>query len=271
MRTIDLTTNYTEGYLKNGKLEEYERQFPELFKHYFTYWGSRKSFTATLGEEEVLKRAMLIKQCLPTIEQCFLKNALDTSKLDVVLFVGGGWTNGHAFEHRGKFIVWLPIEGYETKRQVLAFVPHEIVHALHYAHSFAFYFQDKEEKERLSRLLIAEGIATAISARVMGITDGEALWADYLSESQKQSWVKKCKKRKSELYAYALKHFSSSAHSQLFYTGDPTDILKNRAGYFIGNELIKGLVQSKKLTAQELLSLPRKRFERETRGLLARR
>ncbi|MEX0652229.1 MAG: DUF2268 domain-containing putative Zn-dependent protease [Candidatus Paceibacterota bacterium] len=261
MKVVDLMENYIESYLAKDNLSEYENSYPELFEHYFTYWGDRDSFKGALTETETRERVVLIKKHLAVIEQKLNNFGFNVALLEVILFVGQGWTNGHAFKHDSTFKVFLPVEAYQSDTQVLTFVPHEIIHALHYQKQPDFYFKNKEEKERFSRLLITEGLATLLTKKIMGLSEKEALWADYLDSEDLEWWMRECEKWGDGLYKFAISNFKKSSDSLMFYTADKNDIFKYRAGYYIGMKILEKMIDNKGVRDIDLLTTPREKLE----------
>lgn len=261
MNIVDLIPQYRECYVQKRNLSEYEHSCPALFEHYFTYWGDRGSFRGALTGEEARERAVLIKKHCPVIEKQFSDCGFDISDLEIILFVGQGYTNGHAFEDGGEFKVFLPVEGYETDRQVFAFVPHEIIHAIHYQKQPDFYFKNKEEKEKFSRLLITEGLATLLTKKIMELNEGEALWADHMNDTNLKKWMQECKEQLPKLYEFAVQNFDKSDNSLMFYTADKNDIFKYRAGYYAGMQVLKEAAERQNISNKELLTAQRRELE----------
>lgn len=182
--------------------------------------------------------------------------------IDFVLFVGQGTSNDHAFKDDKKFMVWLPLEGYETKLQAKVFITHEIIHAFHYARSSNFYFNNVAEKRSIGRQLITEGLATYLSMKVLKVDEGTALWADYLTNYKLKSWFQEYLQKEKMLCGFILKNFSSSDPKiGLFYANDPTDIVNYRAGYYVGLKLIEDSAKKEGLSDQDLLNISRNSFE----------
>ncbi len=262
MNIIDLTEYYTSEMLKTKNLRAYEQSYPALFSHYFKYWARRKYFSNHLSRDEVKKRKKLIIEALHDIEKCLTSAGFEMRNMDVILFVGQGTSNGHAFKDGKKFIVWLPLEGYETKLQSKIFITHEIIHALHYSHSPDFYFNNVAEKKSVIRQLITEGIATYLSMKALKEDEGVALWADYLTKSKLKIWLQECRQKEQMLYKFILKNFSSSnSNIGLFYANDPTDIVNYRAGYYVGLKLVEDIAKKEALSNQDLLNIPKNKFE----------
>lgn len=261
MNIIDLTESYTTNMLEKNDLPVYERSYPALFSHYFKYWARRKNFPNHLSRAEVVKRKGLVTGALKEIDRKLAGARFEMKNIDVVLFVGLGTTNGHAFKDNDKFIVWLPLEGYETKLQAIIFITHEIIHALHYTQSPDFYFHNVIEKRHVARQLITEGLATWLTIKILNVDEGLALWANYISKSKIKIWLQNCR-QKHELYKYILKNFSSSNPKiGLFYANDPADIINYRAGYYVGLKLVEAMAKDKGLKAAEMLRIPRRKFE----------
>ena len=217
MKITDYTSNYIE-YLKTENLSRYESCAPELFEHYFKFWGHKDSFKPTLNEQQVSQKKERVLDSLGKLESKFHKYGLDIKDIRVILFVGQNYTNGHSAQVKNEFVVFLPIEEYETKMQADIFIAHEIVHALHYTQTPDFYFQSVAEKENFGRLLITEGIATYISKTITKVTTEQALWADYRSNEPIKGWVEQFNKNKPTLAQFALDNFQNSKNSLMFYT-----------------------------------------------------
>jgi len=262
MNIIDLTKQYKEKILNLNDLKSYEKSYPSLFSHYFKYWAQRKYFSKKLSWQGVLKRKKIILKSLDKIEKILTKNNFNIRNLKVILFVGQNTSNGHSFFDNNEFVVWLPIEGYETKLQADVFILHEIIHALHYKNCPDFYFNNISEKRSISRQIITEGIATYLSMKLLKTNDDTALWADYISKNKTKKWNNECEKRTLELYKFVLKNYNSSNKKiGLFYASNSDDILNYRAGYYIGLNLIENVVENLKIKDIEILKLPRKKLE----------
>jgi len=260
MKIVDLTQHYLE-FLKDNDLPKYESSNKELFKHYFKYWGNKDSFTPILSEIEVKRSKNLILSSLDNIQKSFENCDLDISELEIILMVGQKHTNGHSAKIKNKFVVFIPIEEYESKAQILTFIPHEIVHGLHYKTNPSFYFNNVEEKEHLGRLLITEGLATYVSMKVMKLKKEESLWAGYKSNEEISNWLKIYQKNREYLRKIALGNFDSHKNSLMFYTAEKGAVGKDREGYLLGLEIVEDIVKDTNASIDKLLSLGRGEFE----------
>ena len=129
MQIIDLTEKYQIKYVQEGNREEYENSFPELFHHYYQFWAKRESNIAVVANKEIQRRKIWISQLIERLEEILGKAEIDSSVIHCICFIGVGTTNGHAFRHKNKFYVWLPLETYTTEKLVQVFVTHEIIEA----------------------------------------------------------------------------------------------------------------------------------------------
>ncbi len=271
MKITDLTQNYITNILEKDDLDAYKKSMPELLNHYFTYWALESYFHKSLKtEDEVVQKKEAIKSRFDFIESKLNDFGFDTADIEIILFVGQNCTNGHAFDKDGKFFVWLPVEAYESIKDIDIFVTHEIIHALHYTKNPNFYFNTKEEKINMGRQIITEGLATYLTSKVLNISDEKALWADFLSKDELEKWFNECEKEKYELYDLVLKNFNLSKEDiQIFWANDPSDIYKYRSGYFVGLELIKEFVKKENISDKEILGIDRKIFEEKIIKILS--
>jgi uncharacterized protein YjaZ len=262
MKIIDLTDNYTQRVLQEGNLVAYEQEMPELFRHYFTFWGERKSFRPVLKDRgAVQEKRDLVQSRFFEIERQLEQNAFDVSDLTIMLFVGQGSTNGHAFRQEDRFIVWLPVEAYDTAQEVDIFITHEIAHALHYTAVPDFYFTTKQEKDNTLRQLVTEGIATYVSETAWGVDEATALWADSIPVDARQHWMAQCAGRLKELCWFSLAHINESS-AGFFQANNPSDIFNYRAGYYVGLQIIKQAVRQMQLTPSQLLQVSKSKLEK---------
>ena len=262
MQVIDLTQHFINCVVRNNNQSDYENLFPALFEHYYRFWTTRQP-DFKFGEDDVIRRTKLIKERLPIIEQCFAKNGLSVDTITIALFVGRNASNGHAFEHEARFVVWIPVETYSSAPDVDVFVSHEIAHALHYQYEPAFYFTNSAEKNQMLRQLVTEGVATLVSKVVMGIDEVGALWADYLPRDKAQAWYEQCKLREKELSQFVLTHLEDSdEENSLFWFSDSEDIFRNRAGYYLGCLLAERICKKREYSLRDLLSISRTEFHK---------
>ncbi|MBI2590246.1 hypothetical protein HYW32_04505 [Candidatus Berkelbacteria bacterium] len=261
MKTIDLTESYIRHVLGDNDLAAYEQEMPELFRHYFTFWGERKSFRPMLKDAAaVQEKRDLVQSRFLEIERRLQSAGLNTSGFTTVLLVGQQCTNGHAFRQEDRFIVWLPIEAYNTTQEVDIFITHEIVHALHYTAVPDFYFTTKQEKDNTLRQLVTEGIATYVSETAWGVDEATALWANSIPVDARQHWMAQCAGRLKELCWFSLAHINESS-AGFFQANNPSDIFSYRAGYYVGLQIIKQAVRQMQLTPSQLLQISKTKWK----------
>ncbi len=264
MHIIDLTPDYLAAMTNRRSFKEYEALFPELFDHYFQFWCPRTHAFAELTNDEIDRRVNRVRNVLLQIESRFCNIGLDLTQMQIVLFVGGNTSNGHAFMRANQPIVWLPVETYATDHRALIFIAHEIIHGLHYAAAPEFMFSDVESKNDIGRQLITEGLATYLTTTILNVAELHALWADYLSESEASRWLADCREQYPALAEWFLNHFHESILGcEIFQANGPTDIWRHRAGYYVGLDVVRAIAERRRCSASGLLEIPRGEFEEE--------
>ncbi len=265
----DLTESFIACVMGAGDMQTYEQSYPELFSHYFQYWCPRSYKCSDLPDSEIRTRGKLVRETLEKLELEFGGKGIDLQELSVVLFVGGNTSNGHAFCNGGHMVVWLPVETYANEIRARIFVTHELIHGLHYRNSPAFYFRSEEERLNLGRQLITEGLATYLTAEILGVSDREALWADYLNSEEWQNWLSTCEGRAVALRSLCRDYFATTSGQEMFMANDPQNIMRYRAGYFVGLCLVREIAEELHVGVCELLRFDRAEFEKLAIGRLA--
>lgn len=267
VKIIDLISAYS--LVSNGKgWEKYEKFYPALFRHYFRIWAKRSYPDVSLTLARLEKNAQEIRSRLILIVDAFRRRGFGLDDIEFVLLVGKHTSNGHALKLQDKMVVWLPVETYPTRDLIDVFVTHEIAHALHYQCSPSYGFSGVRGQRKFGRSLMTEGIATYLTTRVLGCSDGYALWAKFLTERQMRDWQHECEIRFSELCKIALRDFDSCRNAVMFRADNRDDILQYRAGYFVGLKVIQQIVAERHLSLNELLSLPRIKLDRSAKKCL---
>ncbi len=265
MQTIDLTNDYL-SFLNTNNTSQYIKSCPFLFKHYFQYWGEGKKNFPKLKENDVLNNRKLILNSLQKIRRLFNKAGINSHDISVIIFIGQGTANGHAFIHKGKSYAWIAAEDYNSQLYSDVMCLHEIVHALHYANVPSFYFRNSPQKKHTGRLLITEGIASYVTKKLLRINNCKALWGDFLSAAKAKIWLKKCEEKSQEISDFIYKNFNSTA-ANLFYLYPEkeaiNDPFKSRGGYWLGLKLIEQIVKEERLSLNGILKMDRKILEKE--------
>jgi uncharacterized protein YjaZ len=267
MKIIDLTRRFIEHVIHKGDPEAYWATYPGLFDHYYTFWARRAPFDAALTPEFLKARVELISGELPSIESEFEEAGFSVRHVEVVLFVGQGTTNGHAFRDGDRFIVWIPVETYPTELMVRVFLSHEIAHALHYDRTPDFYFRTPSERKLLARQVLTEGVASYLPLVVLGLDEKTALWADYLPAEKAESWFRKCLRHEQQLNRQVYDRWSNE-ETELFVLNDLNDVFKSRGGYFVGLRLVESMIDRSGMDVRSILELEREEFERHALNLL---
>ncbi|MEZ5357862.1 MAG: DUF2268 domain-containing putative Zn-dependent protease [Candidatus Zixiibacteriota bacterium] len=259
MRIIDFTDRYLQ--YAGGKISraEYEQSCPELFEQYRLFNIAENWEYKSLSADDIKQGVDIIMDELSFIERRFRTDGFDLTDLELLLFVGGGSTNGHAVELDGRMAVWLPVETYTSPMLARVFIAHEIIHALHYTSRPEFRFTTSHKLLDFERSLITEGIATFLTAEILGMPLVDALWADHLPAEDAKRWMDTCNAKKRELLNYCLDHIDSKEQEPAFFRADnPGDIYEYRAGYYIGAMIARTIYIADNLMPQRLLSLDRK-------------
>lgn len=268
MRLKDLTIPYRELYLNSNDRTAYEATDPELFDHYYTHWADRDKPPITLTETELTTRRDYVVDSLNRISPALQAAGLDRDQCELLLMVGQDRSNGHAYYKNGCFIPWVAVECYTSQLLADIFVLHEIVHAWHYNASPDFFFADQTEKDHSLRQLITEGLATWLTAEILGVSQSAALWADHMSDEAIIRWVSECETRQSEISGHLLESARTGESTQLFVLADPEDIMANRAGYYLGMKIMQRIASEQRLRPIEILNLPRPELEQLTLAFL---
>jgi len=264
MRITDLVEPYIDAMLIRNDDTLYEQMRPELFEHYHEFWSKKRPYKCDLNATALRGQRELVRSRLIHISACFAALSLDVTELEIVLFVGYGTTNGHAFREKGRFVIWIPIETYTNVLYSDVFLSHEIAHALHYSSTPQFYFETTEEKDRMSRLLITEGLATYLTCAMLGQSEGDSLWGGYLPQEKLVRWMDECERRYPEMCAFLARNFDCSLSEHgLFclYDTEAKDVFCSRGGYFAGLRVIQAIARGRGLTVADLLLLDRQVFE----------
>ncbi len=267
MDVIDLTPLYIQA--QGGDLRDYHAAYPELFQHYYRFWADGEG-PAPFPREVVRERAALLRARLPGVQKALVRRGFP-EPMTLVLFVGRGTTNGHAFwdSARRAFVVWLPVEAYTTALQADLFVAHEWLHALHYTRHPELYFHDERAKNRVGRQLLTEGVATWGTLQVMGVDEIEALWADYVSPEFAAGWYRQCRLREREMARRLLAEWQGSRETNdWFAMWDEHDVTRYRGGYYMGLQVMERLHREHGLDLSALLNLAPRTLERWARAAL---
>ncbi|MBI5867388.1 MAG: hypothetical protein HZB43_03730 [candidate division Zixibacteria bacterium] len=254
MRTSDLVDRYIDAVIARDVAGEYEAQRPALFAHYHEFWSARRPYRRDWDVAELRGKRDLVRSTLERLDGEFARHGLDLAELEIVLFVGHGTTNGHAYREGGRFVVWIPVETYGSARLANVFLTHEILHALHYTASPGFYFENREEQSRIGRMLITEGLATYLTTVVLDVPEEEALWGGHLPDGQLTGWLAQCERRYGEMCSFFLANFDNSLREHgLFCLGDTGNVFQSRGGYFAGMRLIRRTAETLAIPPLELL------------------
>ncbi|NPA27194.1 MAG: hypothetical protein GXO36_06330 [Chloroflexi bacterium] len=264
---LDLVPDYLRW---QGDPDAYRARYPALFQHYERFWGMPGAAYGPYPEHQIRDQAALVRSRLPQIAARLAAAGLD-DPVTVVLLVGQGTTNGHAFwdPDAQAFVVWLPVEAYATPLQVDVFVTHEVLHGLHYTRQPALYFRTEAEQHHVGRQLLTEGVATWGTRALLGLDDLTALWADYVPPDFARAWYDQCRRREPEMARRALAAWDTSPETNdWFAMWDETDVTRYRGGYYLGLRAIDAVQQRLGLDLPALLAMETPRLRQAVQAAL---
>lgn len=235
-------------------IQNYSDQGTNISAHIEDVWGC----TVKPASEALLQKFLpVVEQSARTLEQI----GFDIRALKVVVCAGCNTSNGHAFLHEGKPIVWISLDSYPTENTARVFFLHELIHGIHYAATPAYYFDDiPEQKNHVGRQLVTEGLATFGTQVVLGCSDGEALWGDYLTEDELETVMRKYNQNLA-LAAEKIISDWNRCDTVYFYASDQNDVFAYRIGYFIGLKVLQHINKVHGYTFQQLLQMPREELD----------
>lgn len=235
-------------------IQNYSDQGTNISAHIEDVWGC----TVKPASEALLQKFLpVVEQSARTLEQI----GFDIRALKVVVCAGCNTSNGHAFLHEGKPIVWISLDSYPTENTARVFFLHELIHGIHYAATPAYYFDDiPEQKNHVGRQLVTEGLATFGTQTILKCSDAEALWGDYLEEGELEIVMQKYSQN-AVLAAKKILSDWDRCDTAYFYASDPSDIFAYRIGYFIGLKMLQHIHKTQGSTFEEFLQMPREKLD----------
>lgn len=208
-----------------------------LAEHLRQYWGGINEAVPLLNESIVE-----VSRSLKGVIQAFSLPGVDDSRILLMVLCNVIQPNGHAFIFDGIGVAYYAIkEGYSLEYHHV-FSTHEVIHAIHYQMSPTCYFNTVEWQQNTGRQLLAEGIATTLTAQVLNISVAKALWADILPHDEIDRWINVCEQSQDELSSIALAMFNQSSPPGMFDYVQGADPMNNRSGYWIGARFIQHLL-----------------------------
>ncbi|MBI1908021.1 hypothetical protein HYS28_01210 [Candidatus Uhrbacteria bacterium] len=189
----------------------------------------------------------------PDIKQRLMATCAVDRVPDCVALLGNGTASGHAVMLDGAGYAWIALEAYTTRKQVEVFMTHELAHAIHYRTSPEWYPSTRDAYFRTGRAVFTEGLASFVTMRALGISEGDALWADYRPAAWVHDWMTSLAASEHEAWQRLRGTWAATADATLLTANDDAPHVHNRAGYFYGMRLAAQLAQQ--MSIRELLSL----------------
>lgn len=248
--------DYTPNYLHTLPAKDqttYIQAFPDLFDHYFTFW-SFDHISYSFNKAHVEDGRKVAWEGLNQAVNTLNNHGYDLTGIRVVLFVGNGTANGHAYIRDGKAYVWIPVEDYPDVFTSRIFIVHEFFHAFHYLVNREFWFEDHMAFKDLLRQLVIEGIATSGSLSLLELSEEDALWGNYLNQDEKSQWIQDCRNQFGELSRYILDLLQKGRDDMdLIYPFEPDNIYRFRGGYYAGLQLVNQVMEKENLSIDDLM------------------
>jgi hypothetical protein len=239
-----------------------------FFEHYRRCWDSGAT---DLHQPTSENRAVLLLEhlCLDS-DRLFAAAGLEARDALPFFVHNTPAANGHAFWDGQTFRPWFSADEQWTPFGAKVFAAHEVAHSIHYSLQPQFYFRTHEERCHIGRQLVVEGLATYATKILLQLDLAEALWADYIAGKELAQWMQQCEGRLSALAARFLAAWDDANDHPFSYSGSQ-DAWDNRAGYYVGTEIVRRVCRSQQLALRGLFDLDRPTFEslakRELRSL----
>jgi hypothetical protein len=230
---------------------EYEAAHPEIFRTYHSSWGRHERCVAAAADVPQLAPGMpaverRARDLIEVAERSFRSEGLLDDDLDVVLMVGAHTSDGWVTELGEAVTLFLALEFLADPPFDGVLVSHEAFHVAHARHGAASWPED------CAASLFQEGLAVAVSREIHpGLDDSAYLWFD----DAHAGWVRECESAASAIARRAHDRLAAPyrdpAVRSLFTTRDDDRELPPRAGYWLGDRVVRRLLERQ--SAGELL------------------
>ncbi len=234
-------------------------KYYEFFNEYFSAMGNKERFQDTIAERIAAIGANEMDLGISVLEQGVkrtrdaIQSALDPTHMpQCVLFVGeGSWDgNGLIIDRHPYFFVDLSLVkdrlGKHSPFDIQTFLTHEALHALHYLSSPEFYPGNYTiKRDKYYGRMVAEGIASYMSARILGKSIKEALWMGFLGEAELRRWVDYCEESRWDFGTALTRAIAGEEDLYLWYdlfgVRDMSNLAESRSGYYYGYQIAREL------------------------------
>jgi hypothetical protein len=223
--------------------DTYEEAYHQVFETYHSAWGKHDRCLEAAADVPRLAPGMTAvedraRRLVELSEQSFREAGLLDDDLDVVLLVGGHTSDGWVTEVGDTVTLFLALEFLADPPYDGVLVSHEAFHVAHARHGAASWPED------CTAGLFQEGIAVAISREIHpGLDDTAYLWFD----DHHSDWVQECEAAGASIARRALERleapYQEPAVRALFTTRDDEPELPPRAGYWLGDILVRRLLE----------------------------
>jgi hypothetical protein len=176
----------------------FEKSHQDLFDVYYN-WADRqrakkqfKNYNKNFNKKRIIKNEEYVLKNISVIANKINKFMPFSEKISVVLFVGLNWSNGFVDKYKKKYTTFLNLERYNEFYSLKIFMCHELVHNTHLIKNPIYYW--KGNKANWYNALILEGLAVYLTKQVLQVSYVDALWGNYLSQTEKKKFMNWCDK-----------------------------------------------------------------------------
>jgi len=232
-----------------------------FFQQYFKNFETEEHFQKSIAAIEVTPEKNLTRQCIEVLRENIssLKNALNDLGLDkefpeVVFMSGGGSWDGHGmlvdsraivFFDMQRMVRWIATANFAIKTHIA----HEIIHAIHYRRSPAFYLGNYSTvDDEIIKRMFAEGLGTHLSSKITGVPLHRALWLGLLDDSTSLQWCERGDQMRLQVAESFRRVLETGTDPDrlaetLFTVPGITqgELLRGRFGYYFGAKIVESL------------------------------
>lgn len=235
----------------------YPAFFSEFESTFIHFWNKDKKaidyFSSQLDrwDQDTINECIAkLEQTIQSIQRILSHRIQLNTWPDIIFFLGEEYWDSHGILLENKSAVFFDLSAiiprmHLPKFSFYQFVCHELIHGLHYQLNPSFYSGNYTTVEdHYMKRMIAEGLATYLSATLLDQPLTTAYWIGYLSEEEVQGWSQYCKqetyKIKERLWQTIAENvIDSSLTHDLFGIPDFANLNHSRMAYYYGTQIVK--------------------------------
>lgn len=239
----------------NTKIKIWQRYFIKPNKDIFTTywrWADRRAvkktfrqYTKNYNLKQIIANERYIRKELDSLLKKIGQFVKVPNKLVIILNIGIGHSNGFVDKYKNKHTTFINLERYDDIKTLKIFLAHELIHNIQLLKNPQVYYWNKQGRRNFYHHLLLEGLATFLTKKVLKINLADALWGNYLSESEKKKFISWCEKNENNLKQKIIKIIKQPKliyFDQYFGAGRPANCPYIRTGYYLGYYFIDKLL-----------------------------